>query len=270
MKKTFILGLVLAISSSAYGYTLNKVAETGARWKSFPINIRLNPRNSGLPDAEVQRVITKAMGSWNTGVSKDVLAVSSMDYSVNASEGMNMDGINSITFSSNFREDSNGFDPDVTVAIGGQYGDGNEMVDAFIIFNAESVAWSTDKINNSGKGLYGDDLETIALHELGHVIGLGHSNVNYAVMSAARTARTARDLDQDDIDGAKYLSNSANGYAKGSGNGYSSDASGSAGCGSIIDNNSGNSGNNIGGMAAMMLIPVSILVFARKRVREFN
>lgn len=269
MKKTFILGLVLAISSSTYGYTLNKVAETGARWKSFPINIKLNPRNSGLPEAEVQRVITRAMGSWNTGVSKDILAVSSMDYSVSASEGMNMDGVNSITFSSNFREDSNGFDPDVTVAIGGQYGDGNEMVDAFIIFNAESVAWSTDKINNSNKGFYSDDLETIALHELGHVLGLGHSEVNYAAMASNRTTRTLRDLDQDDIDGAKYLINSANGYAKGSGNGYSSDASGSAGCGTI-DNNSGNNGNNIGGMAAMMLLPVTLLVFARKRLREFN
>ncbi|MEI6093128.1 MAG: matrixin family metalloprotease [bacterium] len=270
MKKTLILGLILATSSSIHAYTLNAVAQSGARWKNFPVSMRLNPANSGLPSAEVQRVITNAMSSWNTGVSEEVLAISAVNNTVTASTGMDMDGINSITFSSSFREDSNGFDPDVTVAIGGQYGNDSDMVDAFIIFNSESVAWSTDRAISSNKSLYGDDLETIALHELGHVLGLGHSQINTAAMSAARTSRIVRDLAQDDIDGAKYLINSANGAATGSGNGYSSDASRSAGCGSIVNSNTGNSSGNTGGMAAMMLIPITVLVFARKRVRELN
>jgi len=267
MKKLLILGLTLTLTSSVSAYTLNTVAESGARWRSFPVSMKLNPTNSGLTDAEVQRVISSAMGKWNTGTAIDMLDVSSVDHSVTSATGMNMDGVNSITFSKSFREDSNGFDPDVTVAVGGQYGDGDTMVDAFIIFNAESVVWSTDKVNNANRSIsYGDDLETIALHELGHVLGLGHTTVSGAVMNATRTSKTVRELSQDDIEGGQYLANSG---ASGSGNSSSSNASKTAGCGSI-SNNTGNSGSNIGGMGLMMLLPLSILIFARRKAEATN
>ena len=268
MKKLLILGLTLTLTSTASAYTLNSVAEAGARWKNYPINMKLNPTNSGLPDAEVQRVISSAMSKWNTGIAINVLEVSSIDHSVTAATGMAMDGISSITFSNNFREDSNGFDPDVTVAIGGQYGDGDTMVDAFVIFNAQSVAWSTDKVTSSNKGIsYGDDLETIALHELGHVQGLGHTTVDGAVMNPVRTTKILRELSQDDIEGGQYLVNSG---ASGSGNSSSSNASKTAGCGSITNNNTGNGTSNIGGMGAMMLLPLSILIFARRKAEATN
>ena len=268
MKKLLILGLTLTLTSSLSAYTLNSVAESGARWKDYPISMKLNPANSGLPDAEVQRVISSAMGKWNTGIAVEVLQVSSVDHSVTAATGMSMDGINSITFSNNFREDSNGFDPDVTVAVGGQYGDGDTMVDAFVIFNAESVLWNTDKVNSTNKSIsYSDDLETIALHELGHVQGLGHTTVDGAVMNPVRATKILRELSQDDIEGGQYLVNSG---ASGSGNSSSSNASKTAGCGSITNNNTGNNGSNIGGMSAVMLLPLSILIFARKRTRVTN
>ncbi|MFE7760058.1 matrixin family metalloprotease [Streptomyces sp. NPDC057438] len=50
------------------------------------------------------------------------------------------------------------------------------------------------------------DVETVALHELGHILGLGHSSVLGAVMAPLVAANmTKRDLVQDDINGALSL-----------------------------------------------------------------
>jgi hypothetical protein len=50
------------------------------------------------------------------------------------------------------------------------------------------------------------DVETVALHELGHILGLGHSSVLGAVMMPTVAPNmTKRDLAQDDINGARTL-----------------------------------------------------------------
>jgi hypothetical protein len=50
----------------------------------------------------------------------------------------------------------------------------------------------------------GIDLETVALHEFGHTLGLAHSNDTSAVMYAYYGGRR-RDLRQDDVDGIQYI-----------------------------------------------------------------
>jgi hypothetical protein len=57
-------------------------------------------------------------------------------------------------------------------------------------------SWSTDGSDY--------DLETVLLHENGHVAGLGHSEVGEAVMFATYHGLD-RQLDQDDIDGITFL-----------------------------------------------------------------
>ncbi|KAL3850151.1 hypothetical protein ACJIZ3_012033 [Penstemon smallii] len=49
------------------------------------------------------------------------------------------------------------------------------------------------------------DLQTIGLHELGHVLGLGHSNDGGAVMFPTIGSGVRKDLGKDDIDGMKAL-----------------------------------------------------------------
>ncbi|KAI8541545.1 hypothetical protein RHMOL_Rhmol08G0070100 [Rhododendron molle] len=48
-------------------------------------------------------------------------------------------------------------------------------------------------------------LETVALHEIGHLLGLGHSEVQEAIMFPGIASGTTKGLDIDDIQGIKTL-----------------------------------------------------------------
>ncbi|KAB1205326.1 Metalloendoproteinase 1 [Morella rubra] len=51
------------------------------------------------------------------------------------------------------------------------------------------------------------DLETVALHEIGHLLGLGHSSVEGAIMFSSISQGVTKGLHADDIQGIKALYN---------------------------------------------------------------
>ncbi|XP_051117808.1 metalloendoproteinase 5-MMP-like [Andrographis paniculata] len=51
----------------------------------------------------------------------------------------------------------------------------------------------------------GTDLETVAIHEIGHLLGLGHSRVPAAIMFPTIGPGQTKDLHQDDINGIRAL-----------------------------------------------------------------
>lgn len=213
--------MIFLLITTIYSFALNSVAERGYRWKNFPIEMQINSDNADLPHSEVYNIISLAMKSWNTASNMTLLSAQLEKSSMSSANTMDLNGKSSISFSKDFFSDSHGFDPDIVVAVGGQYGQSGVMSDGFVVFNSESVVWETDNYRKTSSE-YIDDLQTIAVHELGHVLGLGHSESRDAVMNAHRITRIRRILSQDDIDGITYLTTtqSSMGSSKGAGCGY--------------------------------------------------
>ncbi|KAK3211360.1 hypothetical protein Dsin_016066 [Dipteronia sinensis] len=61
--------------------------------------------------------------------------------------------------------------------------------------------WSVGAVRGS------NHLETVALHEIGHLLGLGHSQVERAIMWPSITTGTTKGLHRDDIEGIRALYN---------------------------------------------------------------
>ena len=82
-----------------------------------------------------------------------------------------------------------------------------KTADADIYFN-DSYSWTTQGEDPGGAGCSGEFyLEAVVRHEIGHLIGLGHSGVGSAVMYPSVSSCNDKQLDADDIDGRDAIYN---------------------------------------------------------------
>lgn len=85
------------------------------------------------------------------------------------------------------------------------------LTEVDMVFNAVRFGWSDALDAGDAR-----DIETITLHEAGHLLGLDHSAQNSAVMFAQNVERVRRALTQDDLDGlcAQYPADAGQGCAR--------------------------------------------------------
>jgi YVTN family beta-propeller protein/parallel beta-helix repeat protein len=85
------------------------------------------------------------------------------------------------------------------------------ITDADIVFNPDVSNSSTYRYTTKGGDQYSYDIESIATHEVGHVIGLIHSGVeNSTMFFVLRPREEARSLEADDIAWASYMYHDSN------------------------------------------------------------
>lgn len=85
-------------------------------------------------------------------------------------------------------------------------GPGGTLAHAFAPTDGRFHYDSTEKWGvGAVRGRY--DLQTVALHEIGHLLGLGHSTVKNAIMYPYINPGTTKGLNADDIKGIKVLYN---------------------------------------------------------------
>ena len=126
-----------------------------------------------------------ALGSWN-GVMGSTQLGSVMNSTAAVSSG---DHVNSMAFASSNFGQSFGSN---TLAVTTYWMSGSTMTEGDILFNS-AQAW--DSYRGALRSAY--DIRRVALHELGHVLGLGHSDLSSAIMYAYITNTDA--LTADDI-----------------------------------------------------------------------
>lgn len=169
----------------------------GVKWKSLPVNYVINPTNpQGLSESFIISTISTSAEIWDASTSSELF---NNDYTINYSTTYGIqDFKNSIDFAD--------YPNDGVIAVTSVWYTrvGKQIVEFDQRYNTRFV-WGDATINSSKM-----DLENIAVHELGHAIGLGDiystscSDVTmYGYSTEGETSK--RTLEQPDISGLQTI-----------------------------------------------------------------
>ena len=208
----FTVAAIVAIPGFSYlpNYTSSGGGPQMDHWdfNAFPVQWNLNPTigSNITGTSSVTDVITASFATWLAAPNAALQAARGADSAV-SSESASPSNINLICFvcsDADFTSDSQTLAVTLTTtanAAGANNGHGGtttfagQIIKADIIFNP-STQYSTD-------GSKGQNLQTVATHEIGHFFGLDHSAVVRAIMFPAASNLTL--LGWDDVAGMSTL-----------------------------------------------------------------
>jgi hypothetical protein len=176
--------IIFTISIPAWGYNLTQDFMNGFYWASLPINIVVIDNNIPRKNMVLSKA-QRAVAEWEvkTGLSL---------WDITESGSSNI-----IRWSTNFAAETK-MDPASVLAVAIRYTTGPYFAKSEIIINGDHSAFNTDYqwINEM-------NLLTTLVHELGHTMGLDHSENMMAVMAPTLQAQYAG-LHPDDINGMSH------------------------------------------------------------------
>ena len=207
-----LAGFALYLAMPAHSY-LGEVTGSDAQVKwnfapgSFAVQWSLNPgKESNITGGRsLTDLVQSSFNTWTTAPNALVLVTRGVDSTKSAAAD---DGVNLICFvcSGDFSKDAETLAVTFTTAQdaagqsdghGGTTAFAGELIDADILFNP-NTKYATD---SSGTG---QDLQTVATHEIGHFLGMDHSAVVKAMMFPFAPALETT-LSYDDVAGLSQI-----------------------------------------------------------------
>lgn len=175
--------LMFAFTMPAWGYNLTQDFINGFYWASLPVKFVVVDKDS-TRKALLTQLANSAIKQW-----EDETGYSLWDLGSGS-------GSNIIRWSTNFAAETR-MDPTTVLAVAIRYTDGPYFARSEIIINGSHSAFTSPypAINNT-------NLATTLVHELGHTIGLDHSENMMAVM-APTLQYPYNGLHNDDVSGMR-------------------------------------------------------------------
>ncbi len=183
MNRFLILPLLCLLSTSPSAYVLS-----GHSWPQKETTFYLG----ALEDARWQEAFKEAVARWHDTGADFLIRTSDEQMPALCAP----DGVNNVWFDVRMCGDDWG---EQTLAVARWWGDDGDIIDADIIFNSLRDYDAYDGHAESPV----IDFRRVAVHELGHAIGLDHSNDPDAIMWPAIFERYT--LAEDDVKGAQAI-----------------------------------------------------------------
>jgi hypothetical protein len=198
--------LLAALVPAAHAYDILRGPESGrVVWPNGTVTmqIKVNDTQPLQDGTTFAGSVQAAMTNWNTVLQRVQFAGTI----VSPSDAGDGNGINEITLSDKVYADD--FEENVlAVTVSWRTGaDGAGIytrTQSDIIFNSD---WTWDSYRGTLTGQPNEDVRRVAIHELGHALGLGHPDENDQVVTAIMNSQVSNvdALQTDDINGAQYL-----------------------------------------------------------------
>lgn len=163
-----LLAVLTAGTAFAFTFVLNKNTNLPIKWPAgtIPVKIMLGDTKTLLDGSNFNTSARTATQTWNA-----ILGSTQFQAELTTGTPTSNNRVNELAFSNKiFGKD---FDTD-TLAVTTGFSNGNERTETDIIFNT-AYTWDSYRGNTrySGQTLI-PDIQRVALHELGHVLGLDH------------------------------------------------------------------------------------------------